>query len=1205
MYSDTETDYHIQGWPSVDDSGWFSGPAQLGYGDGDEATVISYGSNSSNKYPCYYFRHSFSVTNPNAYASLTLNVLRDDGCVVYLNGTEVGRSNMPSGIILYTTWATTAMEDTWDQFSVNSSLLVTGTNVVAVEIHQANATSSDLSFDLELLGEAPAPEVTLVSPEDESVVRTTTLSFTCSATDASGLASAALYIGNQPQALTFSGSAQTEDAQISADNPDTNFGSDATIKVDGLSPNAHGVIKFLNIFDNDGGPVPVGSSIVSATLEVNCTNTGNTMNLYRLTQEWVEGEATWNQRAAGVSWSNPGADGSGSNAGIPLNGDCSSTGWRTINITQFVQEWSSGAPNFGIVLIDSGTDGVVFDSSESANPPVLRVSYQTQWQEYGTQQISGQSATVEFQNIELSDETSYVWNCLVTNTSGQASWAPADFRLTVDTHSPNEPILVVPTDDATGVSTSASLTVTVSDPDNDSLNVTFCGRGGSGEEFTIVALPDTQKYLLAENIAKDIFSTQTRWIKNNATALNIVFVTQEGDIVDVYNDTTQWGYANTSMSYLDGFVPYGIPPGNHDMVVETRATPFYDTYFNPARYAGQSWYGGNYGSTNANSYQLFSAGGQDYIVVHLEFWPRPEVITWADSMLKAHPDRKAIITTHGFLGADGSHYVHTVLSTEYIWEDLVVPNDNVHFVLSGHVAGECARTDIVNGREVHQLLADYQGELNGGNGWLRIMRFVPAEDKVYVQTYSPYLNQYQTDANSQFTLNFPMGGFSEIGSTSVSSGSNASVVWPGLSENTLHEWYVTVTDPTSRTQTGPVWQFTTESNDTTPPNISGVDAVDITDGSARIIWTTDELADSVVDYGPEATYGSQASDLTLVKSHSITLTGLAADTLHHYRVSSKDSAENVAYSADYTFTTPPLNHPPIASDQSVNTDEDKPVSITLIATDEDGDSLTYSIVANPANGSLTGTPPNVTYTPNTNYNGADTFTFKANDGKTDSNIATVSITINSVNDPPAAPTGLSATAGVGKVTLDWADNAEPEGDLQGYNVYRSTAHGGPYTKINGALLPSSNYPDSAVVNGTTYYYVVTAVDTVGSESSDSNEASATPYAQQSVHVQDITMTLQKVAKTSYKASARVLIVDQNSAPRSGAKVTGNWYFKGSLIKTGASGTTDSTGKTTITSPQKTAGSGNTFTFKVTNVSLTAYPYAPEHNVETQDSITVP
>ena len=1046
-----------------------------------------------------------------------------------------------------------------------------------------------------LCAPANAADVTLVSPSDGAVVNTTSVSFTCSATDDNGLSSATLYIGNQPETLTFSGAAETDDAQISADSPNTNFGTATTINVDGATPHAHGVIKFLNVFGNNPGQVPPLSSIVSATLEVNCVNVGNVMKLYRLTEDWAENTVTWN-----FPWTDPGADQPPSNAGIALDGNCTAMGWRTIDITQFVQEWSNGQPNYGTVLTDTGTDGVDFDTSESGNPPVLRVSYQTQWQPVQTQPMSGTSDTVTFSPVTLTDQTSYVWNCLVTNAVAEQSWAPADFELTIDIQCPDEPFLVAPPDGEAGISTSPTLQVAVSDPQGDPLDVTFYGRGGTGEEFTIIALPDTQKYVLNGDYP-EIFTSQAQWVVNNAATRNIVFLTHEGDIVDTWDNVTEWNYANTSMSLLDGVVPYGLSPGNHD-----QPTTYYNQCFPYTRYESQPWYGGHRGTTNDSNYELFSAGGTDFIVLQLEFWPSSDVIAWADSVLKAHANRKAIITTHGFLGADGSHYVHTIGSTEYIWQGLVVPNDNVYFILCGHVAAERARTDIVNGREVHQLLADYQGRPNGGDGWLRLMRFAPAEDKVYVETYSPYLNQYETDADSQFSLNFPMGGFSEIGSsTDVASGSDASTVWAGLPPVTLHEWYVSVADPTGKTRLGPVWQFTTESNDTTPPNISGVDAVDITDGSARIIWTTDEPTDSVVDYGVETTYGSQASDLTLVKSHSITLTALSADTLYHYRVSSKDSAGNVAYSDDYTFTTLPVNHPPMAYDQSVNTEEDTPVEISLGASDEDNDPLTYSIVSLPSNGTLTGTPPNVTYTPDPNYSGGDSFTFKANDGKTDSNIATVSITITSVNDPPVAPTGLSATAGVGKVTLDWNDNVEPEGDLQGYNVSRSTAHGGPYTNINGALLPGSNYVDSAVVNGTTYYYVVTAVDTVGSESSDSNEASATPYAQQSVHVQDIAMKLQKVGKTSYKASATILICDQNSTPRSGARVVGDWYFKGTRIKTGSSGTTDSTGKTTITSPQKTAGSGNTFTFKVTNVSLTGYPYAPEQNVETQDSISVP
>ena len=92
--------------------------------------------------------------------------------------------------------------------------------------------------------------------------------------------------------------------------------------------------------------------------------------------------------------------------------------------------------------------------------------------------------------------------------------------------------------------------------------------------------------------------------------------------------------------------------------------------------------------------------------------------------------------------------------------------------------------------------------------------------------------------------------------------------------------------------------------------------------------------------------------------------------------------------------------------------------------------------------------------------------------------------------PPAPPTNLVATPGFQQVALDWDDNTEP--DFAGYNVYRSTTQGGPYTKINGALVVASIYTDTGLTNGVTYYYVVTAENTGGQESANSNEASATP-----------------------------------------------------------------------------------------------------------------
>src|SRR5207245_623958 len=101
--------------------------------------------------------------------------------------------------------------------------------------------------------------------------------------------------------------------------------------------------------------------------------------------------------------------------------------------------------------------------------------------------------------------------------------------------------------------------------------------------------------------------------------------------------------------------------------------------------------------------------------------------------------------------------------------------------------------------------------------------------------------------------------------------------------------------------------------------------------------------------------------------------------------------------ATVTITIAAVNDAPVASNQAVATDEDTARAITLSASDVEGSSLTYTIVAPPAHGTLSGSGPNVTYTPAANYNGLDSFTFKANDGELDSNTATVTITVAAVN----------------------------------------------------------------------------------------------------------------------------------------------------------------------------------------------------------------
>lgn len=106
--------------------------------------------------------------------------------------------------------------------------------------------------------------------------------------------------------------------------------------------------------------------------------------------------------------------------------------------------------------------------------------------------------------------------------------------------------------------------------------------------------------------------------------------------------------------------------------------------------------------------------------------------------------------------------------------------------------------------------------------------------------------------------------------------------------------------------------------------------------------------------------------------------------------------------ATINITVNPVNDAPVANNQAVATNEDTSIAITLTGSDVDGDALTFQITAAPSSGTLTGTPPNLTYTPNSNYNGPDSFTFKVTDGQIESNIATIGMTVMPVNDPPVA-----------------------------------------------------------------------------------------------------------------------------------------------------------------------------------------------------------
>ncbi|MGC8743043.1 MAG: lamin tail domain-containing protein [Verrucomicrobiia bacterium] len=183
--------------PTFDDSSWPVGQAEFGYGDGDEVTTNKWGPDPNNKYITYYYRKTINVINLNLITNIICNFLRDDGIVVYVNGTLAFWNNFPDGTtqITYTTLANVVggtEETTWFTTNINKSLFVEGQNVIAVEIHQCNPDSSDISFNLALIAQYTTPQnqaplVSLLTPtNNSSFVLPATITLTVGASDSDG-----------------------------------------------------------------------------------------------------------------------------------------------------------------------------------------------------------------------------------------------------------------------------------------------------------------------------------------------------------------------------------------------------------------------------------------------------------------------------------------------------------------------------------------------------------------------------------------------------------------------------------------------------------------------------------------------------------------------------------------------------------------------------------------------------------------------------------------------------------------------------------------------------------------------------------------------------------------------------------------------------------------------------------------------------------
>jgi hypothetical protein len=286
-----------------------------------------------------------------------------------------------------------------------------------------------------------------------------------------------------------------------------------------------------------------------------------------------------------------------------------------------------------------------------------------------------------------------------------------------------------------------------------------------------VLLPDVQIYT---DRHPGMFIAQTGWIAQNYEARAIRYVLQLGDLTN-RNSLREWENARMALELLHGKVPYAFCLGNHDYGPKGDATTR-DTYANTVlpvtAYSDWPTFGGVMREDKMdNTFHLFSAGGCQWLILCLEWCPRDETVQWANSIMQTYPDRQGILITHAFVDIDGrlldinaerpqpfNPYKSKTPGTKNDGKDLwdkLVSKHNFKFVFSGHVLGDGnGYSEAVNeqGDKVHLMLTNFQMRSLGGEGYMRLLEFLPDGNTVQIKTYSPVLGRYMLDAEHQYKI---------------------------------------------------------------------------------------------------------------------------------------------------------------------------------------------------------------------------------------------------------------------------------------------------------------------------------------------------------------------------------------------------------------------------------------------------------------------
>jgi hypothetical protein len=658
-------------------------------------------------------------------------------------------------------------------------------------------------------------------------------------------------------------------------------------------------------------------------------------------------------------------------------------------------------------------------------------------------------------------------------------------------------------------------------------------------DFSFAWISDPQYYVESW---PDHYTGMNRWILDNRDTYNIKYTINTGDLIDEWDRDEQWQIADRAQRLFDDAgMPNGVLAGNHDVASGNEEYGSYWKYFGEQRYKDNYYYGGSY-RNNLGHYDLISAGGQDFIILYMSWDVYQPEVEWMNSVLAQYPERKAIIAMHRYLKQGGT----LDYAGELVQREVVAKNPNVFAVLNGHYFGAAIKIDGfdddgdgVKERRVYQICTDYQGAVEGGLQYLKMLYFDLDNGKIYMNAYSPYLDDfnyfdspklpsydigvtsasqdiYELDARfdtglktlETTQLNVDVYTDRSIGVQENVTG-EVTQIWEGLRPDTQYWWYGKITNEKGDIFRTPLAGVHTLGNGGPPLPAPVITSVIPGDSRVAMSWRPVDGAAGYKIFSGTAPDGCDTEIGTVDGSaYSYEAAGLTNGVRYYFVIRAvADIGESESSEEIIAVPQAPLPGAPEILSAEAGDGHVKinwsPVEGSMGYTIYSSTSSAISILEDNAAGyEAYSTTPGAIYvavgtvdssvhdydilnlTNGTRYYFAVTSTNPDGEGPY-SNEARV--TPQSASIIPDAPTGVKAEGGNSKVVLTWNNSA----GATGYRIYQSEtpgSYGDGYAAVSGSVR---SYEAAGLTNGVTYYFVIKAVNERG-ESGYSAEVSAVP-----------------------------------------------------------------------------------------------------------------